>query len=262
MQNYLHARCPPGKRWCKCPPFLTSSAPSGSCASAVRGSPDSRSTPRAPARLWPPSVHSGAPARSHASSPRSIHIGDLALLRRVGADGLSEFIPVVPMTSSMSSRIWKASPRPIAVLLRRCQNSLCTAACGGHAQHAGTGNHGAGFLRRCTSASSVSVFGAWSVSSTWPATMPSAPAALARIRPPARRGAPPAVSGAPSTSDKSLRLEGIPRQHRQRLSVDLVVGGLAPAQVVIVHTGQIVVNQGIGMYQLQSAAHRQRQLPW
>ncbi|CAN4032121.1 aminoacyl-tRNA hydrolase, partial [Dysosmobacter welbionis] len=58
-----------------------------------------------------------------------------------------------------------------------------------------------------------------------------------------------------------LRLEGVPRQHGQRLAVDLVVGGLAPAQVVVVHAGQVIVDQGVGVDQLQGAGHGQGRLP-
>ena len=41
--------------------------------------------------------------------------------------------------------------------------------------------------------------------------------------------------------------QGIPCQDGHALSIDLVVGEAAPAVVVIVHAGQIVVNQAVGM---------------
>ena len=49
------------------------------------------------------------------------------------------------------------------------------------------------------------------------------------------------------------RLQGVSRQHRQGLAVDLVVGGLAPAKVVVVHAGQVVVDQGVGVDHLHRA---------
>ena len=49
------------------------------------------------------------------------------------------------------------------------------------------------------------------------------------------------------------RLQGVSRQHGQRLTVDLVVGGLAPAEVVIVHAGQVIVDQGVGVDHLHCA---------
>ena len=57
---------------------------------------------------------------------------------------------------------------------------------------------------------------------------------------------------------KGGSLEGVARQHRIRLTEHHMIGGLAPAQVVIVHTGQIVVNQRIGVQHLHAAAQRQR----
>ena len=61
-------------------------------------------------------------------------------------------------------------------------------------------------------------------------------------------------AGGRSNQTERLRLESVSCQHRHSLTVNLVAGGLAPAEVVVIHTGQIVVNQGIGMDQLQSAA--------
>ena len=78
---------------------------------------------------------------------------------------------------------------------------------------AGPGDHGPGLRARWTSVTSASVCGAWRVSSTWPATMPSAPADL---RQDAAAGEPGgSSSSARRRQDQAvgLRLEGVPRQH-------------------------------------------------
>ena len=71
------------------------------------------------------------------------------------------------------------------------------------------------------------------------------------------------VGQAGSRQDQAVgrRLEGVSRQYCQGLAIDHVVGGLAPAEIVIIHAGQIVVNQGIGVDQLQSAAYRHGLMP-
>ena len=60
---------------------------------------------------------------------------------------------------------------------------------------------------------------------------------------------------------EGLGLEGVAGQNGQRLAVDLVVGGLATAQIVVVHAGQVVVDKGIVVHQLQRAGIGQRQVP-
>ena len=60
---------------------------------------------------------------------------------------------------------------------------------------------------------------------------------------------------------EGLPLEGVPRQHGHGLAVDLVAGGAAPAEIVVVHAGQIIVDQGVGVDQLQGAAQGQGQTP-
>jgi hypothetical protein len=52
---------------------------------------------------------------------------------------------------------------------------------------------------------------------------------------------------------KGCGLEGISSQSCQILSIDLVAGQSAPAIVVIVHAGKIIVDQGIGMDHLNGA---------
>jgi hypothetical protein len=55
---------------------------------------------------------------------------------------------------------------------------------------------------------------------------------------------------------KGRWLEGISGQSRQILSIDLVAGQSAPAIVVIVHTGKIIMDQGIGVDHLNGPSCR------
>ena len=55
--------------------------------------------------------------------------------------------------------------------------------------------------------------------------------------------------------------EGVPCQDGGGLAVDHVVGGPAPTQVVVVHGGQVVVNQGVGVHHLHRAGKGQRLRP-
>ena len=57
------------------------------------------------------------------------------------------------------------------------------------------------------------------------------------------------------------RLEGVSRQYCQGLTVNLVVGGFTPAEIVIIHAGQVIMDQRIRVDQLQCAAKGQRQVP-
>ena len=50
-------------------------------------------------------------------------------------------------------------------------------------------------------------------------------------------------SGRTGHSLEGLRQQHIARQHGSRLSECLVAGGLAPAHIVIVHAGQVVVDE-------------------
>ena len=59
---------------------------------------------------------------------------------------------------------------------------------------------------------------------------------------------------------KGEGLQSIARQKRRILSERLVVGGLAAAQVVVVHAGQVVVNQRVGVNHLDRAGKGQRRL--
>ena len=71
------------------------------------------------------------------------------------------------------------------------------------------------------------------------------------------------IGQAGSRQDQAVgrRLEGVSRQYRQGLAIDLVVSGLATAEIVVIHAGQIVMDQGIGVDQLQSAAYRHGLVP-
>ena len=71
------------------------------------------------------------------------------------------------------------------------------------------------------------------------------------------------VGQAGSRQDQAVgrRLESVSRQYRQGLAIDLVVSGLAPAEIVVIHARQVVVDQGIGVNQLQRAAHRHGLVP-
>ena len=56
---------------------------------------------------------------------------------------------------------------------------------------------------------------------------------------------------------EGLGLQGIARQHGGTLPVDHMVGGHSASQIVVVHAGQIVVDQAVGMQHLHSAGDRQ-----
>ena len=90
-----------------------------------------------------------------------------------------------PHTSSMSSRIWKASPSSWAYVSAAAISPPLPPAAATPRRQAPAIM--APVLSRWTSVTSASVFGAWRVSSTWPATMPSAPETSARMRPQAAR---------------------------------------------------------------------------
>lgn len=51
--------------------------------------------------------------------------------------------------------------------------------------------------------------------------------------------------------------QSVPCQQRHRFSVLDVAGGLPPPQVIVIHAGQIIVNQRIGVNHLQCGGRRQ-----
>ena len=81
----------------------------------------------------------------------------------------------------------------------------------------------------------------------WPPAMPREPLASARIF--------SISSCAPGLSATSMlgqnlkceRLQRVSRQQRGGFAEFDMTGGLAPAQNVVVHAGQVIVHQGIGM---------------
>ena len=56
---------------------------------------------------------------------------------------------------------------------------------------------------------------------------------------------------------KCLGLEGVAGQHGRALAEDLVVRRLAAAEIVVVHAGQVVVDERIGVQHLYGAGHGQ-----
>ena len=61
--------------------------------------------------------------------------------------------------------------------------------------------------------------------------------------------------------EKRIRQQGIPRQNCHCLSVDFMVGGPSPAQVIIVHAGQIVMDQAVSMDHLHCRSKGSSRLP-
>ena len=59
---------------------------------------------------------------------------------------------------------------------------------------------------------------------------------------------------------KRRSLERIPRQQGQPFTVFHMAGGLAPAKLVIVHAGQVIVNEGIGVKHFHCTGIVQRRL--
>ena len=56
---------------------------------------------------------------------------------------------------------------------------------------------------------------------------------------------------------KCLREEGVAGQHGDAFAEDFVIRGLAPAEIVVVHRGQIVVDERVGVDALDGAGQRQ-----
>ena len=57
---------------------------------------------------------------------------------------------------------------------------------------------------------------------------------------------------------EGLRLQRITGKRRHALAVNLVVGGSAAAQIVIVHARKIIVYETVRMQHFNSARHRHR----
>ena len=56
-----------------------------------------------------------------------------------------------------------------------------------------------------------------------------------------------AVGFGPSDGGKSFREKAIAREYCDRFTEDAVIGGAAATKIIIVHAGEIVVNQGVGV---------------
>ena len=59
---------------------------------------------------------------------------------------------------------------------------------------------------------------------------------------------------------KRHRLQGIPRQHRDGIAINLVARRPPPAEIIIIHTWQIIVDQRVGMNAFNGTSRRQRRL--
>ena len=59
---------------------------------------------------------------------------------------------------------------------------------------------------------------------------------------------------------KGLGLEGVPRQDGGAFAIDHMVGRAAPAQIVIIHAGKIIMDQAVCMQHFNGAGHRQGRL--
>ena len=65
-----------------------------------------------------------------------------------------------------------------------------------------------------------------------------------------------AVGLCASDRGESFREKAIAREYCDRFTEDAVIGGAAAAKIVIVHAGEIVVNQGVGVDAFDSASGR------
>jgi hypothetical protein len=63
-----------------------------------------------------------------------------------------------------------------------------------------------------------------------------------------------AVGFGPSDRGESFREKAIAREYCDRFTKDAVIGGAAAAKIIIVHAGEIVVNQGVGVDAFHSAS--------
>ena len=60
---------------------------------------------------------------------------------------------------------------------------------------------------------------------------------------------------------KGVRQQPIPRENRHVIAKNLVIGQFTAPIIIIVHGGEIIMNQGHGMYHLQRTSRRQSHLP-
>ena len=59
---------------------------------------------------------------------------------------------------------------------------------------------------------------------------------------------------------KGLGKKRITGQHRDTLAEYLVRGGLSPAQIIVVQSGKIIMNDGVGMDELEGTGKRKERL--
>ena len=185
-----------------------------------------------------------------------VHIGDLALVL-VGADGLAEFVGVSDDVQHIVPDL-EGQTQLIAVGFCCLPGRLAAAGCA-DAQHTGSGDHGTGFqvvdLRQF-------ILGRGMVQRVQ--HLPRYHAVRAgRVRQNQSAIRPLGVGQAGSRQDHAVgrRLESVSRQYRQGLTVNLVVGGFTPAEIVIIHAGQVIMDQRIRVDQLQCAANRHSLVP-
>ena len=103
------------------------------------------------------------------------------------------------------------------------------------------------------------------VADVQPLPVDHAPDARAPRRCPGRPGPcarrPPAPPGAPARTSKARVNRPSPARSAWASAERLVAGGLAPPDVVVVHAGQVVVDERIGMDELDGAGEREERRP-
>ena len=67
-----------------------------------------------------------------------------------------------------------------------------------------------------------------------------------------------AVGFCPGDGGKSFGEKAIAREYGDRFTEDAVIGGPAAAKIIIVHAGEIVMNQGVGVNALDGASRGER----
>ncbi len=68
-----------------------------------------------------------------------------------------------------------------------------------------------------------------------------------------------AVGFCPGDGGESFSEKAIAREYRDCFTKDAVIGGAAAAKIIIVHAGEIVVNQGVGVDAFDSASGGERE---
>ena len=63
-----------------------------------------------------------------------------------------------------------------------------------------------------------------------------------------------AVGFCPGDRGESFSEKAIAREYCDRFTEDAVIGGPTAAKIIIIHAGEIVVNQGVGVYAFDGAS--------